>query len=153
MQVKKGAVIQRSGELNTSVYLVESGMLRSYCIDKNGKQNIFMFAPAGWLIADSHGPDVSSVLFIDALEDSVVQVLPKDLEREKDNVGALTRRIGALQDRVLMLMSSSALERYEHFERTYPELLHRIPQHMIAGYLGITPERLSKVRGERARKR
>lgn len=81
--VKKGELIQRSGELNAKVYHVKSGLLRSYSIDKNGKENIFMFAPEGWLIADTCGPAKESVLFIDALEDSRVIVLEKDLEREK----------------------------------------------------------------------
>ena len=82
-------------------------------------------------------------LFIDALEDSVVEVLPKDLEREKKNIPALTRRIAALQDRVLMLMSSNAIERYEYFVNTYPNMVQRVPQKMIASFLGVTPETLS----------
>lgn len=50
-----------------------------------------------------------------------------------------------------MLMSASALERYDHFVATYPDIVQRVPQKMIASYLGITPEALSKVKGERAR--
>ena len=152
LKVKKGDILQRSGELNTKVYHVQSGLLRSYCIDRNGKENIFMFAPEGWLIADAHEPEVPSVLFIDALEDSVVHVLPKDLEREKQNIPALTRRIGALQDRVLMLISSNAIERYEYFEKAYPNIVKRVPQKMIASYLGVTPETLSAAKSKRRKK-
>ena len=47
-----------------------------------------------------------------------------------------------------MLMSSVALERYEHFITTYPSIIQRVPQRMIASYLGITPEALSRVRKE-----
>ncbi len=147
-QIKKGEIIQRSGDLNTKVYRVESGLLRSYCIDRNGRENIFMFAPEGWMIADSHGPEVPSFLYIDALEDSVVEVLPKDLEREKKNIPALTRRIAALQDRVLMLMSSNAIERYEYFVNTYPNMVQRVPQKMIASFLGVTPETLSAAKSK-----
>ncbi len=111
-----------------------------------------MFAPEGWFIADAHAPDVPSVLYIDALEDSVVQVLPKDLEREKNNIPALTRRIGALQNRVLMLISSNAIERYEYFEKTYPKIVQRVPQKMIASYLGVTPETLSAAKSKRRKK-
>ncbi|MEM8897306.1 MAG: Crp/Fnr family transcriptional regulator [Bacteroidota bacterium] len=152
LKVKRGDIIQRSGELNTKVYHVKSGLLRSYCIDKNGKENIFMFAPEGWFIADSHGPEVPSVLFIDALEDSIVHVLPKDLTREKHNIPALTRRIGALQDRVLMLISSNAIERYEYFVKAYPNIVQRVPQKMIASYLGVTPETLSAAKSKRHKK-
>lgn len=147
--IKKGEIIQRGGEYNTKVYRVESGLLRSYCIDKNGKENIFMFAPEGWLIADAHAPEVPAVLFIEALEDSVVEELPKSLEREKDHLPALTRRIAALQDRVLMLLSSNAIERYEYFEKAYPNIVQRVPQKMIASYLGITPETLSAAKAKR----
>jgi len=45
-------------------------------------------------------------------------------------------------------MSASALERYEHFKLTYPEIIQRVPQKMIASYLGITPEALSKIKNE-----
>lgn len=152
LRVKKGQIIQRSGELNTKVYYVQSGLLRSYCIDKNGKENIFMFAPEGWVIADTYPPEVSSVLFIDALEDSVVKVLPKNLEREKENISALTKRLSALQDRVLMLISTNAIERYEFFVKAYPDIVRRVPQKMIAAYLGVTPETLSAAKSKHNKK-
>jgi ribosomal protein L10 len=47
-----------------------------------------------------------------------------------------------------MLMSSPALERYQHFVETYPDIIQRVPQRMIASYLGITPEALSRLRKE-----
>tara|TARA_R110002050_G_scaffold105191_3_gene214774 strand:+ start:68 stop:253 length:186 start_codon:yes stop_codon:yes gene_type:complete len=59
--------------------------------------------------------------------------------------------MGVLQRRVLMLMSSPAKDRYFYFIETYPDLLNRIPQHMIASYLGITPQALSTIRGKIAR--
>ncbi|MDB4678169.1 hypothetical protein OAE93_00405 [bacterium] len=49
---------------------------------------------------------------------------------------------------MIMLMSASAIERYEHFVNTYPDIVQRVPQKMIASYLGITPEALSKVKSE-----
>gem|GEM_PF-6127921 len=51
--VKKGGILQRSEELNSKVYFVDPGLLRSYAIDQNGKENTFMLAPEGWVIADS----------------------------------------------------------------------------------------------------
>lgn len=52
-----------------------------------------------------------------------------------------------------MLMSATAQERYEHFLQTYPSIVQRSPQRMIASYLGITPEALSKIRGQMAKKK
>ena len=112
-----------------------------------------MFAPEDWVIADTNDPKIPSVLFIDALEDSIVTVLPKDLEREKNNIAALTKRLHVLQNRILMLISSSAIERYEHFVHTYPSIVQRVPQRMIASYLGVTPETLSVAKNKRHKDR
>lgn len=149
IEVKKGDVLQQNGELNTKVYHVVSGLLRSYAIDEKGKEHIFMFAPENWVMGDNTPPDQPCDLFIDALEDSVVNVLPKDLKREHQNAGAFIRRLEVLQKRIIMLMSASAIERYEHFEQTYPNIIQRVPQKMIASYLGVTPEALSKIKRKR----
>lgn len=149
IHVKKGTVLQKHGELNSKVYRVVSGLLRSYTIDEKGKEHIFMFAPENWFIADSQSPKVPCDLYIDALEDSEVIVLPKDIKREHANAAPLIKRIAVLQQRVIMLMSYSAMERYEHFEQTYPEIIQRVPQKMIASYLGITPEALSNLKRKR----
>lgn len=152
IKVKRGEILQRSGELNTKIYHVKSGLLRSYSIDKNGKENIFMFAPEGWVIADTTSPESPSTLFIDVLEDSIVTVLPKNLEREKQNIASLTRRLNALQNRILMLISTNAIERYEQFVKAYPNIVQRVPQRMIASYLGVTPETLSAAKSKHLKK-
>ena len=148
IHVKKGEVLQKNGELNSQAYRVISGLLRSYTIDEKGKEHVFMFAPENWIIADSQPPDVPCDLFIDALEDSIVLVLPKDIKRER-NAAPLIKRIAVLQQRVIMLMSYSATRRYEHFLETYPDIVQRVPQKMIASYLGITPEALSSLKRKR----
>ncbi|WP_340202118.1 Crp/Fnr family transcriptional regulator [Ascidiimonas sp. W6] len=151
INVKKGEILQKNGDLNSKVYQVIYGLLRSYTIDKKGKEHIFMFAPENWTIADSQPKEIPCDLYIDALEDSVVVVLTKDLKRESQNAAPIIKRLAVLQKRVVMLMSYSAIERFEHFEETYPEILQRVPQKMIACYLGITPEALSKIKGDRLR--
>jgi len=108
-----------------------------------------MFGPEGWIIADNQPPQAPARLFIDALEDTTVLVQEKNPGTEFHDIEKLTRRLSVLQNRILLLMSASAIDRYEHFERTYPELLQRVPQRMIASYLGITPQALSKVKSER----
>ena len=87
-------------------------------------------------------------LYIDALEDATVSVFSKDTGQDRLDSNQILRRLGVLQKRVIMLMSATALERYQHFVETYPKITQRVPQRMIASYLGITPEALSKVKSE-----
>ena len=156
--IKKGTVLQSSGDEGHYSYFVREGLLRSYTIDEKGKEHVFMFAPEGWVIGDieSHTFDKPTVLYIDALEDCEIDVidasffnfideLPSDAL--KSQVVKLQRRVSVLQHRVLMLLSANAAERYQEFIKTYPNITQRAPQKMIASYLGVTPEALSKIRG------
>ncbi len=151
-QVKKGEFLQREGELSTSVFYVKKGLLRSYTIDGKGKEHIFMFGSEGWIVADNVAQGEKGELFIDALEDSIVIPISKSIPPKSDTQ-KLLKRIGVLQKRIIMLMSASAIERYNHFLEIYPEIVQRVPQKMIASYLGITPQALSTLRGEIARKK
>ena len=159
--LEKGEILQMQGEKSGSVYFVKSGMLRSYTIDKKGKEHIFMFAPENWLMSDGTSFDSPNALHIDVLEKSEVEVISqKEFEitfltltnkTTENTTTSLAKRITVLQKRIIMLMSASAIERYEHFTETYPSISQRVPQKMIASYLGITPEALSKVKGAKAR--
>ncbi len=151
VEVKKGQILQYEGDINSMVYEVNSGLLRSYTIDQKGKEHIFSFAPEGWIIADAVQGEDPCEFFIDALEDSTITIRDKDLSQISPNAQAITKSILVLQRRVIMLMSYSGLQRYEHFIQTYPDLTQRVPQRMIASYLGITPEALSKAKGDKLR--
>ncbi len=156
--VKKGEIIQQAGEEQGQVYFVKKGLLRSYIIDSKGKEHIFMFAPEGWIAADMESLEFDKPveLYIDCLEDSELVSFDKDclfqtnlsVEAIQKNTQLLYRRIGVLQRRVLMLMSAPAIDRYTYFLEAYPDLPKRIPQHMIATYLGITPQALSTIRNK-----
>jgi CRP-like cAMP-binding protein len=61
IKVKKGQILQHNGELNSKIYFVKSGLLRSYSIDKKGKEHIFMFGPENWTIADSINPELQGL--------------------------------------------------------------------------------------------
>lgn len=150
--IKKGTILQYKGDLNSKIYSVKEGLLRSYSIDAKGKEHIFMFAPEGWIIAGSLPPEIPCELYIDAIEDTIAYVSPKDIEKETANAAPLIKRLAVLQQRIIMLMSYAAIDRYNHFIATYPEVSQRIPQKMIASYLGITPEALSKVKSQSLKK-
>jgi len=155
---QKGDILQRAGDSKVSTFFVKKGLLRSYIIDSKGKEHVFMFAPENWIIADVEAIEFNEPvqLFIDCLEDSEIITFNKDClfkadfskEKMVENAQLLYRRLGKLQRRVLMLMESPAIDRYKYFLKTYPELPNRIPQRMIATYLGITPQALSTIRGK-----
>jgi CRP-like cAMP-binding protein len=157
----KGDILQREGGNCSKAFFVKKGLLRSYTIDDKGKEHIFMFAPESWVVADieSQEFDQPAKLFIDCVEESEVIILDRsllfssdlDIDQLKNNITLLSRRVAVLQRRVIMLMSTSAKDRYELFLETYPKIPTRVPQRMIASYLGITPQALSTIRGEIAR--
>ena len=157
----KGDILQREGENCSKAFFVKKGLLRSYTIDDKGKEHIFMFAPESWVIADIESQEFNqpAKLFIDCIEASEVIILDRSLlfksdlniDQLKNNANLLSRRVAVLQRRVIMLMSASAKDRYELFLETYPKIPNRVPQRMIASYLGITPEALSKIRGKIAK--
>ncbi len=153
----KGDVLQDSGQKRLCVYRVHKGLLRLYFSDTNGKNHNFMFASEGWTCGDLEAIafEIESKLTIEAIEDCEVEVLAPGFLNQNDQQAEfrkMLRRAGALQRRVLMMMSTSALERYEHFLELYPDLTSRLTQRHIASYLGITPQALSKLRAQRVGK-
>ncbi len=159
-QVPKGQVLLRKGDKGREHYFVKSGLLRSYTLDAKGKEHIVMFAPEGWLIGDigSFLSDKGADLYIDALEDSEVEALDNRLFSRRDafHAAALnksSRRMYMMQKRIISLMSAPLQERYLDFLEMYPNLVQRVPQKMIASYLGVTPEALSKLRGDLTRQK
>jgi CRP-like cAMP-binding protein len=151
IKVIKGQILQREGDVALKVYHVKSGLLRSFSIDHKGKEHVFMFAPENWIVGDAIKEGMPCTLFIDVLEDSELEVRDRlELDPNAD-IKPLYNRIAVLQNRIIMLMSATAIERYEHFVDTYPNIIQRVPQRMVASYLGITPEALSKVKGDKYR--
>lgn len=142
--VKKGAVLQRPGDTDTKVFVVKTGLLRSYLIDEKGKEHIFLFAAERAVMTDHLPPDLPAELYIDALEDTKVLVREKSLTFARRHAHKMALQMSALQKRMVMLMSASIIERFNHFVTTYPDIVNRVPQKMIASYLGVTPEALSK---------
>jgi len=157
----KGEMILMKGEVSSHVYFVLEGLLRSYSIDSKGKTHIIQFAPEQWWLSERNGIlfNEESEFFLDAIEATKAVVLPKDFMNEAAKVvpcindlnsKMLNNAIRFMQKRINMLLSATAEERYLDFIKLYPNLTLRVPQWMIASYLGITPESLSRVRKDLA---
>ncbi|MCJ0741947.1 Crp/Fnr family transcriptional regulator [Pedobacter montanisoli] len=160
---KKGQVILSPGDLRSDNYFVNSGLLRSFTIDEKGKEHIIQFAPENWVISDRDSSifNEPSQLFIDAIEQTEVLIVPKDFFSDIKNIVPqilelnilmLHNSIRFMQKRINMLLGATAEERYLDFIKLYPNLTLRVPQWMIASYLGVTPESLSRVRKDLAHK-
>ena len=155
--VEKGQFLLRPGEICRHAFFVEQGLLRQYSIDGKGKEHILMFGPENWFVTDRESTyfNQPSAYFIQAYEDSRVILLDEDFVRRVSarypdyiqfNNRLLHNHIRHLQRRINLLLSATAKERYMHFMDVYPDILSRVPQAMVASYLGMTPESLSRVR-------
>ena len=157
--VKKGEIIVKTGQKSNEGFYVVKGCLKSYIIDNKGKEHIYQFAPEDWLISDFEffKNKGNALLTIEAIEDSEIKVINidsfgaifnSDKASIEEAILKLRNRTYALQMRVIQLLAFSAEERYQEFLKTYPNLSTRLPLKMIASYLGVTPESLSRVRKE-----
>lgn len=155
--LRKKEILLFKGDISEHMRFITKGCLRNYNIDENATEHILQFGVEGWWINDlySYLTETPATFFIQALEDSVVlQINKNELTKLFDKAPALERfyRIKfenayvALQNRTIHGMSKPIEERYSDFRNTYPEIEQRVPQFMIASYLGITPESLSRVR-------
>ncbi len=161
--IKKGEYVLRRGDQHRQSYYVQKGLLRYYSIDDKGKEHILQFAPEGWFVSDRQSAclNIDADFFIDALEDTEALLVKESfiVKKAKENpaflelnLQLLQNHIRQLQNRINQLLSYTAEERYLDFVNTYPNFMLRVPQWMVASYLGITPESLSRVRKELAEK-
>jgi CRP-like cAMP-binding protein len=156
-KLRKRQYILQEGDVCKYVAFVEKGMLRSYTIDEKGNEHIMQFAFEGWWISDhfSFLTGESAVYNIDALEDSELLLISKQAEEkmlqkipkfEKYFRILLQNSLIATQRRLISSLSQSAEERYNQLISVCPTIPQRVPQHMMASFLGITPETLSRIR-------
>ena len=160
----KGELLLREGDLLKYGAFVCKGFLRSYVIDNKGKEHIIQFAPENWWISDkvAGAAGTKASCFIDAIEDSDILLIDraghfKMLEQVaaygKSFQSGMQKRSVAKDKRIVHSLVADAEERYNDFIQTYPSIAQRVPQHMLASYLGIAPETLSRVRRKSMRKK
>ena len=156
-KLKKRQFFLQEGDVCKYAGFVSSGCLKTYTIDKSGDEHVFQIALEGWWISDmySHLTGEPANFNIEALEDCELVVMDKEAREKilKEVPGyerfhriLLENNYVATQRRVNSMLSSSAEERYLAFIEKYPQIVQRVPQLVIASYLGITAESLSRIR-------
>lgn len=159
---EKNKIMLSPGETSNSTYFVTEGLMRCYSIDSKAKVNIIQFAPENWWLSDRNSFfNEPSDFYIDTIEPTTALLIPKNYFNDAAihvpclhdlNNNMLNNSIRFMQKRINLLLSATAEERYLDFIKLYPNLTLRVPQWMIASYLGITPESLSRVRKDLAHK-
>ena len=160
-RIKKRQFIDQPNYVCNYRNYVVKGAFRSYFIDNEGKEHTVQIALEDWFVSDfcSYISQTPATLFVEALEDSIIlQMSYNDIESLCKEVHALSeyfriiteRAFAFSRKRALSNLSLTAEERYLEFLNRYPNMIKRVPQKVIASYLGFTPEFLSKIRKELA---
>lgn len=153
----KRQYLLQAGEVWPYQAFVTSGCLRTYTVDNKGAEHILHFAVENWWAGDQESLTTGQPTryTIDAIEESTILLFKKeDLDRLRQELPAfdgiihatLYRSFLASQNRLHAAISYSAEEKYREFVEKFPAFAQRIPQHMVAAYLGMTTETLSRVR-------
>lgn len=161
--LRAGEFLQRAGDVATHAAFIAMGCVRSYVIDAKGKEHIVQFAPENWWLADNTSlmTGAPSQYFVDAVEDSDLLLIdPPSHQELVDQVPGyaasfrtgLQRHNAAKDQRIVSSLTASAEERYLEFMRTYPSMAQRVPQWMLASYLGVSPETVSRIRRRLSRR-
>ncbi|MFC6100146.1 Crp/Fnr family transcriptional regulator [Olivibacter domesticus] len=154
---RKRQYVLQQGDICKYIAFVEKGMLRSFQVDDKGNEHVIQFAPEGWWIADNYSflTGSPSSYDIDVLEDAEVLLITQTaLEEMLQAIPVMERYMRILmqnslismQNRIACTLGSNAEERYQGVLKALPNIAQRVPQHMLASFLGITPETLSRVR-------
>jgi CRP-like cAMP-binding protein len=140
-----------------TVAFVEKGALRLYKTNVDGSEHIVQFALEGAFMTDLYSflTQEPSIYNIDAIEDSELVLITRSASDELRKLSpkyqefifqATSEAYTQLEKRITSIISLSLDERYKELTANFPDIIQRVPQHMIASYMGLNPETLSRVR-------
>ena len=156
---QKGELVLDANYISQNSYFINKGILRTYFL-KDGKEiSEYFSGKEEWVNSPrSFMQRKKDIYYIDAIENTEAYVLNvNDLVYLFDNFPEMERYarlsmgtvFGHFMERITSMRFTSAKERYNHFKKTYSNIYHRIPLGMVASYLGITQETLSRIRAKK----
>lgn len=163
-KLRKRQYLLQEGDACKYTVFVEKGLLRSFVVDEKGSEHILQFAFEGWWMGDLYSffTGEPSIYHMDALEDSELLMIDgESWDNLLEHVPVMERyfrilvqnNLIATQRRLMGTMSETAEEKYIKLTQNFPEFIQRVPQHMIASYLGMTRETLSRTRSQMANRK
>lgn len=156
-KLRKRQFLLQEGDVCKQLAFVVKGAVKSYTIDEKGHQHISLIGWEGWWISDFRSFIYSeqAILLIDAIEDTELLLIAKeDYEEMMVKVPVMERYFRILYQNSLAtkdrrLISSNtytAEEKYLQLIESYPQIMQRIPQNLVASYIGVTPETFSRIK-------
>ncbi|MEZ4965358.1 MAG: Crp/Fnr family transcriptional regulator [Saprospiraceae bacterium] len=154
---KKMEALSRPGPVPNEIFFINRGILRVIILDKNGTEHTIHFALENQFIADysSFMLQQPALYTLQALEEMEVVIMPRSAVEwgyanltQGDRLGRLIAEFYFIyqDNRIKNLYARSPKERYDSIAEVFPDIHNRVPQHMIASYLGITPVHLSRLK-------
>jgi CRP-like cAMP-binding protein len=161
--LRKKQYFLQEGEICKYFGFIVKGAMRQYSIDEKGVEHIVALSIENWWVGDreSFVMLTPSIYNIDAWENTELLLVTKadtlKIVQEIPAINEMVRKMDemhfiAAQRRTNASVSLPADKRYTDFANNYPEFVQRFPQHIIASYLGITKETLSRVRSRAVKK-
>src|ERR1700744_4728021 len=156
-RMRKRQYFLQEGDVCRYIGFIVKGSSRMFTVDDKGHEHIMRFGLECWWISDQESLVnlTPSPYYIEMLEDSEILVVSfadaTELRNKSrcfdETIKNLDRNHNiAIQKRIHAAIGMSAEEKFEDLSRTYPEFLERFPMNMIASYLGIAPETISRIR-------
>ena len=162
-KIRKRQYLLQEGNVCHYNCFVVKGCLRMYTVGDDATEHMLRFAVENWWISDreSYNNGTPSGCNIDALENCEVMLIDKPdfihllatIPKLKIFIDSLlARSYDAIQHRIIDAISYSTEEKYQNFITRFPDIFNRVPLHMIASYLGVSRETLSRIRSQSVHK-
>lgn len=154
---RKYQLLLKEGDVWNFHAFICDGCVRRYFVDADNVEHTIQFSIENWWTGDRESllNETPSKLNIEAIENTTVLLIHKDdFDKICEKIptfssiisSILQKSMNTMQKRIQADISYTAEEKYLHFLEFYPQLANRVPRHMLASYLGVTPETLSRIR-------